>query len=71
MVRPQPVVLLSYKSWRKRFFSDSEVVGKSLQLDRKNYAIIGVAAPRFTWYSADVYLPLMKLTQDPGHMCIP
>jgi hypothetical protein len=25
---------------------------------------VGVAAPRFTWYSADVYLPL-KLTQDP------
>jgi hypothetical protein len=30
---------------------------------------VGVAAPRFRWYSADVYLPL-KMTQDPGHFCI-
>jgi predicted permease len=45
------------------------VLGKTLQLDRKNYEIVGVAAPRFTWYSADVYLPL-KLTQDLGPMFI-
>ncbi|PYU02236.1 MAG: ABC transporter permease, partial [Acidobacteria bacterium] len=45
--------------------SDPEVVGKTIQLDRTNYTIVGVAAPRFRWYSADVYLPL-KLTQDPG-----
>jgi predicted permease len=62
---PQPVTVLSYKFWRKHFFSDPSVLGKTLQLDRKNYVIVGVAAPRFTWYSADVYLPL-KLTQDPG-----
>jgi predicted permease len=61
---PQPVVVLSYKFWQSHFFSDPKVVGKTLQLDHKNYEIVGVAAPRFTWYSADVYLPL-KLTQDP------
>ena len=33
---------------------------------RKNYTIIGVAAPRFTWDDADVYLPL-KMTQDQVH----
>ena len=66
---PQPVVVLSYKFWQRRFYSDPEVVGKTLQLDHRNYAIVGVAAPRFTWYSADVYLPL-KLTQDPGQTCI-
>ena len=42
-----------------------DVLGKTLQLDRRNYEIVGVAAPRFTWYNADVYLPL-KLTQDPA-----
>jgi predicted permease len=66
---PQPVAVLSYKFWQKRFFSDPQVIGKTVQLDRQKYAIVGVAAPRFTWYSADVYLPL-KLSQDPGHMCI-
>jgi len=66
---PQPVALLSYKFWQSRFFSDPNVVGKTLQLDRQTYTIIGVAAPRFTWYIADVYLPLV-LTQDPDKRCI-
>jgi predicted permease len=61
---PQPVVVLSYKFWQKHFFSNPEVLGKTLQLDHKNYEIVGVAAPRFTWYVADVYLPL-NLAQDP------
>ena len=62
---PQPVVVLSYKFWRERFLSDPAVLGKTLQLGQKDYVIVGVAAPRFVWYRADVYLPL-KLTQDPA-----
>ena len=62
---PQAVTVLSYKFWQTHFLSDPDIVGKTIQLDRKNYTIVGVAAPRFRWYSADVYLPL-KLTQDPG-----
>src|SRR5439155_26420853 len=62
---PQAVTVLSYQFWQTHFLSDPDVVGKTIQLDRKNYLIVGVAAPRFRWYSADVYLPL-KLTQEPG-----
>ena len=62
---PQAVTVLSYKFWQTHFLSDPDVVGKTIQLDRKNYLIVGVAAPRFRWYTADLYLPL-KLTQDPG-----
>lgn len=61
---PQPVAVLSYKFWRRHFSGNPEVVGKTLQLVRKNYIIVGVAAPRFTWNDADVYLPL-KITADP------
>jgi predicted permease len=61
---PQPVVVLSYKFWQRHFAADPSVVGKTLQLVRKTYTIVGVAAPRFTWEDADVYLPL-KVTQDP------
>jgi predicted permease len=60
---PQPVVVLSYKFWLRHFFGDSSVIGKTLQLNHTPYRIIGVAEPRFIWYSADVYLPL-KLTTD-------
>ncbi len=61
---PQPVVVLSYKFWQRHFGSDPGVVGHTLQLVRKTYTIIGVAAPRFTWGDGDVYLPL-KVTLDP------
>lgn len=60
---PQPVVVLSYKLWQRHFGSDPNVIGKPLQLVRKTYTIVGVAAPRFTWGDGDVYLPL-KITQD-------
>jgi predicted permease len=61
---PQPVVVLSYKFWQRHFSADPSAVGKTLQLVRKTYTIVGVAAPRFTWDDADVYLPL-KVTLDP------
>jgi predicted permease len=62
---PQPVAVLSYEFWRKHFVGDLDVLGRTLELDHKNYQVVGVVAPHFTWYSPDVYLPL-KLTQDPG-----
>jgi predicted permease len=61
---PQPVVVLGYKFWQRHFNSDPAVLGQTLQLVRKNYTIVGVAAERFTWDDGDVYLPL-KITQDP------
>jgi predicted permease len=60
---PQPVVVLSYLFWQRHFNSDRTVVGRTLQLVHKNYTIVGVLPPRFTWDDADVYLPL-KLTND-------
>lgn len=66
---PQPVVVLSYKFWRKHYLSDPAAVGRALQLDHKKFQIVGVASSRFTWASADVYLPL-KLLRDPGRTSI-
>jgi putative ABC transport system permease protein len=61
---PQPVAVLSYKFWQRHFNGDPGVLGQNLQLVRKNYTIVGVAGPRFTWGDGDVYLP-QKVTQDP------
>ncbi len=61
---PQPVVVLGYKFWKKHFNGDPAVLGQKIQLVRKNYTIVGVAGPRFTWGDGDVYLP-QKVTQDP------
>ena len=62
---PRPVAVLSYRFWRRHYLSNPDVVGRNLQLDHRNYEIVGVAAPRFTWGDADVYLPL-KLMREPG-----
>jgi predicted permease len=62
---PRPVAVLSYRFWRRHYLSNPDVVGRTLQLDHRNYEIVGVAAPRFTWGDADVYLPL-KLMREPG-----
>jgi predicted permease len=60
---PQPVVVLGYKFWQRHFNSDPGVLGKTIQMVRKNYTIVGVAASRFAWGDGDVYLP-KKITQD-------
>ena len=66
---PEPVAVLAYEFWQERLGGDPDAIGKTLQLDRKNYTIVGVAGRRFRWYSADVYLPL-NLNADPNHFCI-
>jgi putative ABC transport system permease protein len=60
---PQPVAVLSYNFWRRHFNGDPNIVGKNIQLVHKDYTILGVMPPRFTWRDGDVYLPL-KLSQD-------
>jgi len=60
---PQPVVVLGYKFWQRHYNADPHVIGKTIQLLRKNYTIVGVAGERFAWGDGDVYLPL-KVTGD-------
>ncbi len=60
---PQPVVVLGYKFWQRRYAGRPDIVGRTLQLVHKTYTIIGVMPPRFTWQGGDVYLPL-KLADD-------
>src|SRR5215472_7052626 len=64
---PQPVAVLGYKFWQRHYNGERDVVGKTIQLSHKNYTIVGVAPPRFTWDDGDVYLP-MKISADPSEM---
>jgi putative ABC transport system permease protein len=61
---PQPVAVLSYTFWQKYYNGDRGVVGRTIQLSHKSYAILGVMPPRFTWMDADVYLPLRLATDQ-------
>jgi len=60
---PQPVAVLSYKFWQRHYGSNRSVIGKTIQLVHKDYTVVGVAGPRFTWDDADVYLA-KKITPD-------
>jgi predicted permease len=58
------VAVLSYLFWKKQFNANHNVLGKTIELDRKLYTVIGVAGPRFTWGDSDVYVPYLP-TGDP------
>jgi putative ABC transport system permease protein len=62
---PHPVTVLGHNFWQRRYGGSREVLGKTIQLDRKNYLIVGVAQPRFTWGDGDVYLPLKLDPKQP------
>jgi predicted permease len=59
------VVVLSYQFWQRYYSGDPSVVGRTLQLVRKNYQIVGVMPPRFRWREADVFMPL-QVRFDPN-----
>jgi predicted permease len=63
---PERVVVLGYRFWQRYYAGDPDVVGRTIQLVRKPYRIVGVMTPRFRWREADIYLPL-KFTLDPNN----
>jgi putative ABC transport system permease protein len=52
------VAVLSYGLWQRRFAGDRAVLGRTIELDRHNYTVVGVM-PKTMQYPAmaDVYLP--------------
>jgi predicted permease len=68
---PQPVVVLTYQYWKRRFNGNRAIIGQSLRLDNRNYTILGVMPPRFTWWDAEVYAPLdTSGPGNPSHMVV-
>jgi predicted permease len=61
----QPVVVLGYSYWRRRFGGNPGVIGKQVRVNGKQAAIIGVAPKQFLGAlvvtDMDIYLPLSSL----------
>jgi len=57
-LHPAKVAVLSYQYWQSHFGGQSDVLGKTLQLNRENFTVIGVLPKRFAWWGCDVYTPL-------------
>ncbi len=62
---PVRVVVLGYQFWQRYYSGDPGVVGRTIQLVRKDYQIVGVMPPRFRWREADIYMPL-KVRLEPN-----
>jgi predicted permease len=58
----QPAVVLSHAFWKRRFDSDTQIVGKTIVLQGQPFKVIGVTAPEFVGTTPDVpsfWAPLM------------
>src|SRR5215471_11852982 len=67
--KAHPVVVISYRSWRDRYKSDPEIIGKTQMLNGVQHTIIGVAPEKFhgtfIGYSFSFWVPVsMQETFD-------
>lgn len=65
----QPVVVLSFDFWSRVYGKQDAALGRTLQIGRRGYTIIGVAAPRFRgvgWGAVDFWLPVRAASEDFG-----
>jgi len=60
-----PLVVLSYKYWQKRFGGDRSIVGQTVQVNNHAFTIIGVAPEKYIgayyFIEPDLYLPISTL----------
>ena len=65
-----PVVVLGYSYWQKRFAGSSDVVGKQVQINGNSFTIVGVTPKDFrgTFMLVDMdgYVPLSAVTGSKG-----
>ncbi len=70
----EPVMVLSYPFWQRRFDADPSIVGKTLKVNDATFTIIGVAPPDFIGTGApplvpDFWAPVtMQARLEPGHL---
>ncbi len=54
-----PVFLMNFKFWQEQFNGDPNVIGTTLILDNQPATLVGIMPPRFQYFGADVWLPLI------------
>ena len=62
----QRVAMVSYRTWTRRFGSDSELIGSAVELDGEPHVVVGVLPQGFALAepSAEVWTPLMVRSDE-------
>ncbi|MBS1854602.1 MAG: ABC transporter permease [Acidobacteria bacterium] len=63
------VAVIGHRLWQMRYGSDPDILGRTIDLDRRRYTIVGVmpASFRFTWdQEMDVFVPLVLSADERG-----
>jgi predicted permease len=61
----QPVVVLGYWFWQRRFANDPSIVGRTLRLNGKPATVVGVASPQFGGLHVDQPDLWVPIAQQP------
>jgi predicted permease len=65
-----PYIVLSYSYWHTRFQDDRGVAGRTVQVDKHPFTIVGVAPPEFhgtlLFFSPDFFVPIVNQEQVDG-----
>ena len=65
-----PYIVLSYAYWHSHFNSDPAAVGRTVQINKHPYTIVGVAPPDFRgtelFFAPDLWAPIVDLPQIAG-----
>jgi putative ABC transport system permease protein len=61
-----PVVVLSYKLWKRRFGADPGILGKVLLLNDRSTTVVGIMPRRFAWWGAELWIPTALSRSEPG-----
>ena len=60
-----PVFVMSYKMWVKRYNQDPSILGQTLALNGQPRTLVGIMPPRFTWWGAELWIPVPLSRSDP------
>jgi putative ABC transport system permease protein len=52
-----PVFVMRHATWVGKFNSDPSLIGKTFTLNGVSRTLVGIAAPRFAWGGADLWMP--------------
>jgi len=65
-----PYIVLSYACWQSRFQGDRGILGRTVQLNKHPFTVIGVAPPEFhgtlIFLNPDLFLPMVNEEQIDG-----